>query len=59
MPDPLGFYEHSRQSYGGLPLRDDADHEWMVGGYGDGVDERGEFRLVMDIRRPGVGRRSG
>lgn len=30
--EPLYFYEHARQSYGALPLRDDAQYEWIVTG---------------------------
>lgn len=46
----LSFYDHHRQNYGHLPIKEAA--EFMVGGYSDGVDERGEFKITLIELRP-------
>ena len=47
--DTLAFYDHFRQSYGHLPIEDDA--EFMIGDYGPtgggGVGEGGEFKVTL------------
>jgi hypothetical protein len=47
----LGFYDHARQTYGHMPIREDgAVAEFMVGDYGDsdqGVGRGGEFAIYL------------
>lgn len=49
--EPLSFIQHTRQSYATVvPCRDGED-EYSIGGYPQdsdgGVDERGEFRIIL------------
>jgi hypothetical protein len=44
----LSFYDHHRQSYGALPLRDGLAGEFHVGGYDEsGVGDGGEFSIGL------------
>ena len=54
----LSFYDHYRQSYGHLPLRDGAAAEFMIGDYGheeSGVGWGGEFCIVLKRLQDGRG----
>lgn len=48
----LSFYDHHRQSYGHMPIRENPAAEFMVGDYGEpgedqGVDKGGEFAIHL------------